>query len=252
MRDKKIKFLLMTLIILMFCSFAFVIIGFNKKQNKFKKIEKALENVFYYLPNSNYEDLTDISDYCKIALIYGTDYIKSDYTIYDDNNKINGYTKDNLLSSIKNILGTNASINFEKDQNGEYRFLKQDSCMYNDKTSNLTYDEENGVVYNNSDNDNNSVLVVDWFEEKEENKIIKLKAHALIIAISDKSYDLYIDNNLEHKIESYQSLSEAMTGAKENFDKSYIYNFEFKLEHGHYIWTRYSNNSKIYEEEFIE
>ena len=124
--------------------------------------------------------------------------------------------------------------------------------MYNDKTSNLTYDEENGVVYNNSDNDNNSVLVVDWFEEKEENKIIKLKAHALIIAISDKSYDLYIDNNLEHKIESYQSLSEAMTGAKENFDKSYIYNFEFKLEHGHYIWTRYSNNSKIYEEEFIE
>lgn len=252
MKDGKIKMLILVIIIIMFFTVSLVIIGLNKKEDKYKKIEKALENVFYYLPSDNYDNLSDISDYCKIALIYDTNYIKSDYTIYDDGKKIKGYTKDNLLSSIKNILGNSATIDFEKNESGDYGFLKQDSCMYNDKVSSLTYDEGNKVVYNDSKDNNNNILMVDWFDEKEENNIIRLKAHALIIAVTDKSYDLYVDNNMEHKIESYQRLKDAMEGAKKNYNRSYIYSFELKLENGNYVWTKYNNNSQMFEEEIVE
>ena len=133
MKKKNIVITLIFIILILIICVTFKIVTDKNKTKTIKKddteiLKESLEKIFYFLPNDKYDDMNTISDYCKLALIYDTDYLKSDYTFKNNNKK--GYTKENIINTVKNILGNNASINFNADEDGQYNFLLTDACMY--------------------------------------------------------------------------------------------------------------------------
>ena len=125
MKKNKFKILIFVIIIL-FIVLAIILNRFLRK-DKYANIKSSLENVFFYLKNDYYNDMNDISDDCKIALIYNTKYLKSDYIFYNANGKkILGYTNSNVLSTLSKII-PNATINFNLNINNFiiFNFLKK-------------------------------------------------------------------------------------------------------------------------------
>ena len=239
---------IITVIVVIIISIIFI--NTNKKTNgKYSKLKNALSNTFFYLEHDDYTDISNISDVCKISLIYDTSYIKSDYTVYDSDKKIKGYTKNNVLKSIKSILGDSATINFDINELNSYDFLSSDKCIYNNKISGLTYDSNKNVLYKDDSESINRYVVVKWNDEKENSDYLDLKAKALMIVKNEK-YDVYKDNNMEFLIGSYDSLSKAKSAALKNIDKSYQYEFKFKKENSNYIWIEF--HRKTYKDIIID
>ena len=233
---------LLIVILLTFVALYFL----NVKNDKYQQIKDSISNVFFYLPEDKYENMNDISDYCKISLVFNTKYASSDYKFYDNNGSIiNGYTKDEVLNSIKKILGDQATIDFMVDESGNYKFLFKDKCVYNAKVTNLTYDSQNNVFYESEGETSNRILEVKWNDVKENNDEVELKAQALMIVKGDNKYDLYIDNNMNYLIGSYKTLKEAKNASTANFDKSYIYNFKLKKIDDNYIWTDFERENFV-------
>ena len=119
------KTIIISSILILIFVFTLIITKFaNNKKDELSELKDAIENIFYYLPDDNYTTMNDLSDTCKLALIYDTKYLKSDYVFYDNNGKENkGYTKNNVLNSLKNIIGEESIIDFNKDNSGEYKFF---------------------------------------------------------------------------------------------------------------------------------
>lgn len=222
----------------------------NKSNNRYNSIKAALSNTFFYLDFDDYTDINNISDTCKISLIYDTSYMSSDYTLYDSNRKrIKGYTKDNVLKAIKDIIGDNATISFDANELNSYDFLINDKCMYNNKISRLTYDSKKNILYSDGTESSKRYIVVNWVDEKENGDYLELNAQALMI-VKNESYDLYIDNDMKYPIGSYNSLDKAKSAAMKNFNKSYAYEFIFKKENNNYIWTEF--HRKTYEDVIMD
>ena len=179
----------------------------SKKENNVDEFKKTIENIFYYLPEDNYTNMNDISDYCKIALLYNSDYLKSDYTLYaKDGNKIKGYTRDNILTSLKSIIGDSAYINFNKNESLDYSFLTQDSCVFaSEFISNITYDESKKVLYSEGSGEQVRKLHIKWLDTNSETK---LKAKALMSVKTDSGYMLYVDYDMQNLIGEYKNIKE--------------------------------------------
>ena len=157
---------IITVIVVIIISIVFI--NTNKKTGgKYNDLKNTLSNTFFYLDLDDYTDINNISDSCKISLIYDTSYMKSDYTVYDSSKKIKAYTKNNVLKSIKSILGDSATINFDINELNSYDFLIDDKCMYNNKISGLTYDSNKNVLYKDDLESTSRYIVVKWVDEKE-------------------------------------------------------------------------------------
>lgn len=219
----------------------------NKKKDNITKIEEALEHVFFYLPESSYDNLNEMSDYCKISLIYGTDYLKKDALLSKDNydtivkkNGIKGYKISNVLKSIKSILGEDATINFSANEDGDYEFLFEDKCKYGNKSlKTLSYNESLEYIYSIDDDQyvNNSKLFVKWDKPVIDGDIVVLTAQALLgIKNSDGGYDIFIDSNL-NQIDSISG--NINYNILKLYDKSYIYKFTLKKVNDNYNWIKY-------------
>ena len=248
MKRKKMWIVIAILLISLFLILCLV---FRKKDNQqdpnIVNMKEAIENVFYYLPDNEYDDMNKISDYCKLSLIYDTDYLGSDYKIYDDGKKISSYTKNNILSSIKTVLGKDAYLDFNKSENGDYNFIMPDDCKFSNNY-NLTYDEQRQIVYELQKDNSNRKLFVKWQDSEENGNTIILRAKALMAVKSDSGYDLYVDYNMNNLIGSYNNLKEIEKDLDDNYFKSYDYEFRILKEDNNYIWKSYKRNV---DEEYI-
>lgn len=249
-KNKKIGIILIIIGLLLF-ALSFL---FNKK-DKITMMEEAIEHVFFYLPYDEYDDLNNISDYCKISLIYDTDYLKNDVYLSKDDydtitnskrNSVFGYKKDNVLKAIQSVLGKNIKINFEKNEDDDYEFLLEDKCKYgNKKINTLSYNKSGGYIYSiDEDEEDNSKLYVKWDDPIYNGDTVTLKAYALL-AIKNNSggYDIYLDNNLSNKIDTITS--NISYKIAKLYDQSYIYEFTLKKENNNYIWTNYKITNKF-------
>lgn len=242
MKKNKFKILIFVIIIL-FIVLAIILNRFLRK-DKYANIKSSLENVFFYLKNDYYNDMNDISDDCKIALIYNTKYLKSDYSFYNTNGKkILGYTNSNVLSTLSKII-PNATINFNLNINNTYDFLMGNDCIYTSNMRILTYDNESKVFYSNNNEESNRLLIIKWNNiDDADSSNIKLYASALMIVKDSNKYDLYIDNNLEYLIGSYSSLKKAKSSALKNFNRSYDYIITLERKNNNYIWKSFERKT---------
>ena len=246
--------------LLVILGFIIVIIGLmnsNNNNNKLGKVKSAIENVFFYLPNYEYTDLSKIPDYCKISLVYGTDYIKKDallnYDDYDTIVKKNGvpaYKLDTIINGIHDILGDNASINFEKNSDNEYDLLYSNDCRYgNSKLNNLSYNENHRYFFTmDREEEDNSKLYVKWMKPEYKDDLVILKAKALL-AIKNASggYDVFANKDLTYKAGEVNNKSEI----KDLYYMSLDYKFTLKNINDKYIWTKYEVIDNIYNEDVI-
>ena len=238
----------------------FIIIGiliciFNlfirQDKDEITKIKEAIEHVFFYLPDNEYDNLNNMSDYCKISMVYDTDYLKNDVylskndydkTVKSSYNSVKAYKTSNVLNSIKKILGESATINFNLNDDNDYDFLLEDNCKYgNKKLQILSYNESKKYLYSINDessNDNNSKLYVKWDEPVYDGDTVTLKAYALLaIKNSEGNYDIYLDNDLSYKIDTISS--NISYKIAKLYDRSFTYEFILKKENNNYIWTNY-------------
>lgn len=233
------KIIISCLVIIIIILFIFIGIKLlSKRKNNVDQLKKTIENVFYYLPDDNYTNMNDISDYCKIALLYNSDYLKSDYTLYDnDGNKIKGYTRNNILTSLKSIIGSDAYIDFNKNKSLDYSFLNQDSCVFaNDFIANISYDENKKIIYSVKKEEQVRKLYIKWIDQNSETK---LKAKALMAVKTDLGYMLYVDYNMQYLIGEYKNIQELEKDLEKNYLKSYDYEFEIAKNGDEYIWKSY-------------
>lgn len=208
-------------------------------------IKDSLANVFYYLPEDKYEDMNNISDYCKVALIYDTDYLKSDTKIKLDGKNKDAYSKANVLDSIKSILGESASINFKSDESGDYSFLQQDNCyLGNPIVTNLSYDSNKNAVYNLDYEDINKELYIKWADEIVNGDTLTLSAQAFVIVKANNQYQVYVDYQMSDSLGIYESLEKAKEAIEEKIYRSYDYKFIFEKENENYIWKSFERVMK--------
>lgn len=237
-------------------------IFYELKNDKLGKVKDAIENVFFYLPNENYDDLNQISDYCKISLVYGTDYLKNytllskdDYDTVVKKNGVKAYSKDNILKAIKNILGDNANINFDLDEDDDYSFLISDNCKFgNDKIKTLSYNESKESVFSiDDDEENTSKLYVKWEKPEYDGDLVKLTAKALLAVKNvDGGYDVFADSNL-----NYQAGTVSGSNVKSQIEDMYDYRsmdhvITLKKQGDNYIWIKYEVIDNIYRGEILE
>lgn len=248
LKTKNVKFGLLLIIIgVLLCIFGVIS---NHKKDKIEQIEEAIEHVFFYLPKSEYDDLNEMSDYCKISLVYGTDYLKNDVYLSKDDydtivnskkNSVKGYKLSNVLKSVKAILGDNATINFDVNEYEQYQFLLQDNCKFgNNSLETLSYNQFSKYIYSIDDEEKNNdiKLYVKWEKpEFNENEVI-LTAYALLsIKNSEGHYDIYLDGNLSYKLDVIDGNVSYKIGKL--YDKSNKYIFTLKKENDKYIWSSY-------------
>lgn len=245
--------------ILVILGFTVVIIGLISSQdnNKLGKAKSAIENVFFYLPNDQYTNLSEIPDYCKISLVYGTDYIKKDALLSSDDydtivkkNGVPAYKFDTIINGIQDILGDNVTINFEKNENNEYDLLYSNDCRYgNSKLNNLSYNENHEYFFTmDREEEDNSTLYVKWMEPEYKDDLVILKAKALL-AIKNASggYVVYADKDLTYEVGKVSSKSEI----KDLYYKSMDYKFTLKDINDRYVWTKYEVVDNNYSREVI-
>lgn len=231
-------------------------IFYETKNDKLGKVKDAIQNVFFYLPEDIYVDLNEMSDYCKISLIYGTDYIKkdvllseSDYDTVVKKNGVEAYTKENISSSLKSILGESADINFDLNEDGEYAFLEPDECQNgNNKMQTLSYNESKGYIFSvNDKSGKTNKLYVKWDNPEYNGDYVTLRAKAfLAVKNDDGSYNIYADNNLNY-LAGTASGSNIKAKIKELYDyKSLDHIITLKKEGNDYIWIKYEVVNNIY------
>ena len=245
--------------ILVILGFTVVIIGLVSSQdnNKLGKAKSAIENIFFYLPDTEYTNLNEIPDYCKISLVYGTDYVKNDALLSSDDfdtivkkNGVYAYKLDTILKGVQDILGDNVSINFEKNNDNEYDLLYSNDCIYgNSKLNNLSYNENHGYFFSmDREEEDNSTLYVKWMEPEYKDDLVILKAKALL-AIKNASggYDVFANKDLTYKAGEVNNKSEI----KDLYYMSLDYKFTLKNINDKYIWTKYEVIDNIYKEDVI-
>lgn len=241
--------------------FILLIIGlrYTEKKDKITQIEESIEHIFFYLPNEEYSNLNEISDYCKISLVYGTNYLKEDAYLSSDNyntivkrkkNSVKGYKISNVLKAVQEVLGKNATINFEKNEDDDYEFLIQDSCKFgNKKLQTLNYNESSKYIYSLEDEniENNTKLHIKWDKPIIEDDNVILTAKALLsIKNNNGGYDIYRDKNLSYKIKSINNNNEY--NILKLYDESNTYKFVLKKENDNYIWIKYEVINNIEDE----
>lgn len=254
----KYKYKLSIILVIIVLLIASIILFINnKKDNSLAKIEKSIENIFFYLPESEYNDLNSISDYCKVSMVFGTDYIKRDALLSKEDyntilkkekNSVEAYKITSITEAVKSILGDNASINFDANEDGEYNFLIEDNCKYgNDKLEVLNYNESRKYVYSIAgDNYENMKLYVRWEEPEYKGEEVFLSAKALL-AIKNEAgdYDVYADNNLEYKVVTLKS-NELKSQIGKYYSESLYYEFRLKKIKDDYIWASFKREN-VYE-----
>ena len=240
-----------------------IIIFANKsctKRDKLKEIQQSIENIFFYLPNNEYDNLNDIPDYCKVSLVFGQSYMKADTYLdisdYDTEVKketdksVKAFKKDTILKNVKNLLGKETTINFDMDEDMDYQFLEENGCGFNNKyISTLSYNEEKEYIYSLKEEKEKSYeLYVEWDNPVEDNNQVTLTAKALITRKNDDgSYDVYADPEnkyLAGTIKNDEDFKSEMDNLIKLKSRKYI--FTLKKEKGNYIWTNYKISDYLY------
>ena len=236
------KYLIIAVPLLIIVLIILSVFLFNKKSNnEYSDIKNSIEHIFYYLDKDDYKNMNDISDFCKLALVYDSSYLSSDEKIYDtDGKSIDAYTKEQVMKGIKSILGKDVNFNFQPNDDGTYNFLISDKCMYgNINASNLSYDSARDTIYSNGNMESNYYLEVKWSKESVVGNKITLNAQALMIVKSDDGYNLFVDSDMKELLGSYKSLKEAKKAALEKMNYSYDYEFILEKEENNIIWKSF-------------
>lgn len=235
MKNKSIKYILVSTIILIILIICILLL--NNHKDKYSSIKNTISNTFFYLSFDEYDDMNNISDNCKISLLFDMDGFKKDKIVQN----VKGYSKGNILNSVKKILGKSASINFSTNEFNTYNFLSDDECASNVNISNLSYNSTEQVMYRNS-NENNRIIMVNWNKVESNGSIINMNAEALMIVKNEKDYSLFIDKDMNYKIGDYKTLNEAKDAALKNYFRSYKYEFTFNYENGNYVWKKFKRS----------
>ena len=235
MKNKNIKYIIISIIILIILIFFIILI--NNRKDKYSNIKKTISNTFFYLSLDEYDNMNNISDNCKISLLFDMDGFKKDKSVQN----VKGYSKSNILNSIKKVLGSSATINFSINDFNTYNFLTEDECFYNVNPTTLSYNSTEQVLYRNN-TENNRIIMVNWNKVEANGSIINMNAEALMIVKNEKDYSLFIDKDMNYKIGDYKTLNEAKDAALNNYFRSYKYEFTFNYENGNYIWKKFKRN----------
>lgn len=240
LKNKLITVVFVVVILLIILLAIFIIRKKHDDKINITDIKDSLANIFYYLPENKYDDMNNISDYCKVALIYDTNYLKNDTKINLDGKRKKAYSKANVLDSLKKILGKSASINFMSDEKGDYTFLQQDNCyLSNPIVTNLSYDSNKNAIYNLDYEDTNKELYIKWSDEIVNGNTLILSAQAFVIVKSSNQFQVYVDYQMSDSLGTYESLEKAKEAIEENIYRSYDYKFIFEKENENYIWKSY-------------
>ena len=270
-KNKKIIISISICIVAIILIIIFVVIKMQKnKQRELDYFKERLSNIFIYLEDKEYTDLNEIPDHCKISLIYGSKYLKEDTYLSSDDyskevkkntkNSIKAYNKDNILKSLKEVLGNNSTINFDSDENGNYDFLMENGCgVLNKDIDTLNYNSDKEYVFSITDeekNDENIKLFVKWDDEKIEGNTITLNAYALMTRKrTDGSYEVFADGNLT----MYAGEIGKDEDLNSSIEKMYVsssrrYSFKLKKNNNKYSWIGFDIKDDIYnvQKDYIE
>lgn len=265
----KKKYLIVTAFVLVII-ITMIFLSFNKKNDGLKRAKDAIENIFFFLPETKYDNLNDIPDYCKVSLVYGTEFLsdakyldKDDHVVTKKNNKntIKAYSKESLLKSLKLILGDEASIDLNANEDGEYQALIENGCGYNNFSfSSLTYDEFNEYIYSYEDDDAiKSKIYFKWEKPVINDDTVELTAKALLpIKNQDGSYTVYVNGErftaVGH-IDKGKKLEDELNKIYDEVDVKY--NFILKKQGNNYIWINYeivdniNNDSNLINDNYL-
>ena len=253
MKNLSIKKIIIGIIFVISIIFIMILLRFGKKNDGLKVAMDAIENIFFFLPETKYDNLNEIPDYCKISLVYGTKYLNDEkyiseddyYTVVkkQDKKAVKAYNKDSILNAIKSILGDDANINFSADENDEYLFLVENGCGYNNKNINsLGYSEIGDYIYS-YDNDEaiESNLYIKWEKPVIDGDIVNLSAKALLpIENQDGSYTVYTNGErfaVVGTVEKGKKLKDELRKMCDEVDVKY--NFTLQKNGSNYMWIKY-------------
>ena len=227
------------------------------KKDKLKEIQDSIENVFFYLPEEKYDNLNDIPDYCKVSLVYGTDYIKSDALLSTDDydtvldkkgdNTTEAYNIETILNAVKKVLGDDSTINFDANEDGDYEFIEENGCGYNNKSiGKLSYNVQNEYIYTKEQKEIQKVYVK-WEEPQIDGDNITLTAYALLpLSNDDGSYTVYANGSLNlvaGTIEAGKNLDEEISNM---YNDSLKYVIKLKKNNDDYTWVSYEVIDEVY------
>lgn len=230
-----------------------ILLRLGKKNDELKVAMDAIENIFFFLPETKYDNLNEIPDYCKISLVYGTKYLNDEkyiseddyYTVVkkQDKKAVKAYNEDSILNAIKSILGDDTNINFSADENGEYLFLVENGCGYNNKNINsLGYSEIGDYIYS-YDNDEaiESNLYIKWEKPVIDGDIVNLSAKALLpIENQDGSYTVYTNGERFAVVGTVEKGKKLKDELRKMCDEVEVkYNFTLQKNGSNYIWIKY-------------
>ena len=74
MKNKSIKYIIISIIILIILIFFIILI--NNRKDKYSNIKKTISNTFFYLSLDEYDNMNNISDNCKMSLLFDMESFK--------------------------------------------------------------------------------------------------------------------------------------------------------------------------------
>lgn len=235
--------------------------GNSVENKKINALKKNIENVFFYLPEDEYSDLNLMPDYCKLSMVYGTKALKNTKYVSskDLTTIVNKKSKDSLVSystndidsAVKSVIGSNASINYKENKNGDYNFIIENGCGNNNSSIGiLGYNSDKKIIYKIMDKKSSeSKLHIKWIRKINNGSNIELIAYALeSVKNIDGSYTVYADSEHRYVV--------AIINKKDNYDKkidellyskSRTYKFIIKKNFGKYTWNSYTIVDNLYD-----
>lgn len=262
LNNKKIVIFIVSVLIIAGSIFGICKYNQYNEKNKYDKIKKSIENIFFYLPEKEYTDLNLIPDYCKISMVFGTKYLN--YSKYisskdyitpvkkKDKDSVGVYATEDIENAVKKIIGKDATIKYNKDSEGDYEFTIENGCGYNNSSLDLLrYNDQEKYIFSSkiTEEDSNSKIYVKWLEPEKSKDGIILKAYAFeVVKNDDDSYTLYADSN--------RNFVADVVANKETLDKkidelyktkSRLYQFVIKKSGKDYKWVSYKIIDNIYE-----
>lgn len=256
-KNKKIVFCVILFVLIIIICVTILLIKNRKKVNQLDEIKKSIENVLFYLPSNKVDNINDIPDSCKLNLVYGTSYLKSDFNLstedYDtvvkknSKNSVKAYSEDAILEALKKVLGEEATFNFDADEEGEYEFITENSCGNNNKNiGKLSYNSEKGYIYT-KDEKEFSKIYVKWDEPVIEGDNLYLTAYALLPLLNeDGSYTVYADKNQTYvagKIDPGKNVDSEILNM---YDRALKYKITLKKNGKKYTWINYEIVDDVY------